>query len=57
MVTGMNPCVAIVGATGVVGILIRKVLLEKRFPLREIRFLASQRSAGTELEFQGITHK
>src|SRR5262245_28289803 len=31
----------------------RQVLAERRFPLRNIKFLASERSAGKRLEFQG----
>ena len=45
--------VAIVGATGAVGGLIRRMLEERNFPLQEIRFLASGRSAGRMLEFRG----
>ena len=43
--------VAVVGATGVVGRTMARVLLEREFPIREIRFLASARSAGTTLPF------
>jgi len=45
--------VAVVGATGVVGRTMAKVLLERDFPIREIRFLASARSVGTTLPFGG----
>ena len=45
--------VAVVGATGVVGRTMAVVLLERDFPIREIRFLASARSAGTTLPFGG----
>ncbi|HEX4976884.1 MAG TPA: aspartate-semialdehyde dehydrogenase [Nocardioides sp.] len=41
----------IVGATGQVGEVMRRVLLERGFPLEEIRFFASARSAGTTLPF------
>lgn len=44
---------AIVGATGVVGEVMRQVVAERRFPFRSIRFLASQRSAGKSIEFMG----
>lgn len=44
---------AVVGATGAVGDLMRKVLLERQFPVREIKFLASERSAGKRIEFGG----
>lgn len=43
--------VGIVGATGQVGGVVRTLLLEREFPLDEVRFFASARSAGTELEF------
>jgi aspartate-semialdehyde dehydrogenase len=49
----VNPIVAVVGATGVVGELMRHVLAERRFPLRSIKFLASERSAGRAVAFQG----
>jgi len=44
---------ALVGATGVVGRIARKVLEEKKLPIREYVFFASSRSAGTEIEFMG----
>ena len=40
------PSVAVVGATGAVGEIMRQVLVEHAFPLRAIKFLASERSAG-----------
>ncbi|MEX3507468.1 aspartate-semialdehyde dehydrogenase [Corynebacterium sp. LK2590] len=45
--------VAVVGATGQVGRVMRQILEERKFPLDKIRFFASSRSAGTELEFAG----
>ena len=39
--------VAVVGATGLVGRTMIQVLAERRFPVRELRLLASGRSAGT----------
>jgi len=45
--------VAVVGATGAVGEVMRLVLDEHKFPYSEIRFLASERSVGKHLEFQG----
>ncbi|MDQ3384937.1 MAG: aspartate-semialdehyde dehydrogenase [Actinomycetota bacterium] len=45
--------VAIVGATGLVGRLIRQVLAERRFPVGELRLLASSRSAGQRIEWEG----
>jgi aspartate-semialdehyde dehydrogenase len=51
------PSVAIVGATGAVGEVMRQVLAERAFPFRAIKFLASDRSAGKNLEFQGKSYK
>jgi aspartate-semialdehyde dehydrogenase len=48
-----NPTVAVVGATGQVGAVMRRLLEERDFPLGEIRFLASARSAGTTLPWKG----
>lgn len=48
--------VAILGATGAVGQEMLKVLGERNFPYNELKLLASERSAGTELEFQGKTY-
>jgi aspartate-semialdehyde dehydrogenase len=45
--------VAVVGATGQVGSVMRRLLAERDFPLEEIRFLASSRSAGRRLDFGG----
>lgn len=45
--------VAIVGATGAVGVEMLKVLDKRRFPIGELRLLASARSAGKTLPFQG----
>jgi aspartate-semialdehyde dehydrogenase len=41
--------IAVVGATGQVGTVMRRMLLERAFPVDEIRFLASARSAGSRL--------
>jgi aspartate-semialdehyde dehydrogenase len=41
--------VAIVGATGQVGEVMRRILLERGFPVASLRFLASARSAGTTI--------
>ena len=43
--------VGIVGATGQVGGVMRRILLERSFPIEELRFFASARSAGTNLEW------
>ena len=45
--------VAIAGATGVVGGTVRAILEERGFPVGELRLLASARSAGRKLEFNG----
>jgi aspartate-semialdehyde dehydrogenase len=50
------PSVAVVGATGAVGEIMRQVLTEHAFPLRAIKFLASERSAGKTITFQGKTY-
>ena len=46
-------CVAIAGATGVVGGTVRAILEERGFPVGELRLLASSRSAGRRLPFRG----
>ncbi|HUY97217.1 MAG TPA: aspartate-semialdehyde dehydrogenase [Verrucomicrobiae bacterium] len=49
--------VAVVGATGVVGRTLLQVLEQRRFPVGELRCLASPRSAGkVQLEFGGRVH-
>jgi aspartate-semialdehyde dehydrogenase len=45
--------VAVVGATGQVGAVMRHLLEERDFPIERIRFMASARSAGTTLPFRG----
>jgi len=45
--------VAVVGATGQVGAVMRRILLERSFPLASVRFFASSRSAGTKISFDG----
>src|SRR6266481_4821006 len=51
------PNVAVVGATGVVGEVMRRVLAEREFPLRSIKFLASERSVGKTLDFRGKSYQ
>ncbi len=51
---GLN--VAIVGATGAVGHELLKVLAQRDFPIRSLKLLASERSAGTTLDFRGVPH-
>lgn len=48
-----NFSIAIVGATGAVGIEILKVLEKRNFPVESIRLLASKRSSGRQIEFKG----
>ncbi|WP_255951747.1 aspartate-semialdehyde dehydrogenase [Streptomyces odontomachi] len=45
--------VGIVGATGQVGTVMRRILDERDFPLDELRLFASARSAGTALDWKG----
>jgi aspartate-semialdehyde dehydrogenase len=45
--------VAIVGATGAVGEVLLDVLAERRFPIAELRPLASERSTGMTVRFNG----
>lgn len=44
---------AVVGATGQVGRVMRSILVERSFPADKVRFFASARSAGFEIEFRG----
>jgi len=48
-----KPVVAVVGATGQVGAVMRRLLEERNFPLESIRYFASARSAGTTLPWKG----
>ena len=45
--------VAVVGASGAVGREMIAVLEEREFPVASLRLLASERSAGSKLEFKG----
>lgn len=45
--------VGVVGATGQVGAVMRTLLEQRQFPLDEVRFFASARSAGKKLAFKG----
>ncbi|MDR2437192.1 MAG: aspartate-semialdehyde dehydrogenase [Endomicrobium sp.] len=45
--------VAVVGATGAVGLEMIKMLESRNFPVKSIRFLASQRSIGKKLTYNG----
>ena len=48
-----SPVVAIVGATGAVGVELMQCLEQRKFPLSELRLFASARSAGKTLPFRG----
>lgn len=45
--------VAIIGATGQVGTVMREILAERAFPIRDLRLFATSRSAGTAVDFGG----
>ena len=45
--------IAVVGATGQVGRVMREILAERDFPADKVRFFASPRSAGKHLEYRG----
>jgi aspartate-semialdehyde dehydrogenase len=47
------PSVAVVGATGAVGMAMQQVLQERNFAVRAIKFLASERSVGKAIDFEG----
>lgn len=51
--TSLN--VGIVGATGLVGGLMRSILAERSFPIASLRLFASARSAGSTIEWDGRT--
>jgi len=45
--------IGIVGATGLVGGTFLEVLAERKLPINELRLLASEKSAGKEIDFEG----
>ena len=45
--------IAVVGATGQVGRVMRSILEERNFPADKVRMFASPRSAGTTIDFRG----
>ena len=45
--------VAVIGATGMVGDVMLKVLAERNFPLTELLLVASERSVGKKMTFKG----
>ncbi len=48
--------VAVVGATGLVGNVMLKVLEERKFPLTELIPVASEKSVGKKIQFKGKEH-
>ncbi len=48
--------VAVVGATGMVGEVMLKVLAERNFPYSELLLVASERSVGKQIEYNGKTY-
>ncbi len=48
--------IAVVGATGMVGEIMLKVLTERKFPFTEMILVASDKSVGNQIEFQGKMH-
>jgi len=50
------PTVAVVGATGLVGETVLRVLEERGFPVGELRALSSAKSAGSRVRFRGAQH-
>ncbi len=49
--------IAVVGATGLVGTEILKVLEERKFPLKDLILVASEKSVGKEISFKGAKYK
>jgi aspartate-semialdehyde dehydrogenase len=50
----MGAKIGVVGATGQVGAVVRQLLVDRKFPIDEIRFFASARSAGKVIPFNGV---
>ena len=48
--------VAVVGATGMVGEVMLKVLAERDFPITELLLVASERSVGKKLSYKGVEY-
>ena len=48
--------IAVVGATGMVGNVMLEVLAEGKLPITELLLVASERSVGKEMVFEGKTH-
>jgi len=49
--------VAVVGATGLVGNVMLKILEERNFPVDELLLVASERSVGKKIDFKGKTYE
>lgn len=49
--------IAVVGATGMVGEVMLQVLAERNFPVTELIPVASEKSVGKEVEYQGKSYK
>ena len=49
----MFDSIAVVGATGAVGTIIRQLLEARKFPFQKMKFVASARSAGKKIPFAG----
>ena len=49
----MSYRVAVMGATGAVGRVMLEILAERDFPVKELRLLASSRSAGRKIDYRG----
>ncbi len=52
----MSVNVAVVGATGAVGGDFLQILESRKFPVKELRLLASRRSAGKKMQFCGVDY-
>jgi len=48
--------IAVVGATGMVGAVMLKLLEERQFPLTELILVASERSVGKKISYKGVDH-
>ena len=48
---------AVIGATGMVGEVMLKVLLQRNFPIDELFLVASEKSIGKEIDFKGKAYK
>ncbi|UOQ85628.1 aspartate-semialdehyde dehydrogenase [Gracilibacillus salinarum] len=56
MTTEQQYNVAVVGATGAVGVKMLETLEQKNFPIKELLLLSSKRSAGKQVEYKGNTY-